>query len=72
MKKESCELSAISRQVVQLGVGVLADPSRPGQRTMGEHNIFYHTDMYVHAVQGQQTKGVRGFLEGKTGLDTAC
>jgi hypothetical protein len=39
---------------------------------MGEQNIVLHTDMYVHSGQKQQTKGVRGFLEGKTGLDRVC
>jgi len=39
---------------------------------MGEQNIFWNTDMYVHAVQGQQTKGVRGFLGGEMGLDKVC
>ncbi len=39
---------------------------------MGEQNIVLHTDMYIHAVQEQPTKGIRAFLEGKTGLDTVC
>ncbi len=39
---------------------------------MGEQNIVFHTDMYIQAVQEQQTKGIRAFLEAKTGLDSAC
>jgi len=42
------------------------------RRTMGEQNIFRNTDMYVQAVQGQETKGVGGFLGGQRGLDTVC
>ena len=36
---------------------------------MGEQNILWNTNMYVQRVQGQETKGVRGFLGGQKGLD---
>jgi len=36
---------------------------------MGEQNMFWNTNVYVQGVQGQQTKGVRGFWGGKKGLD---
>ena len=41
-------------------------------RTTGEQNIFCNTNMYVHGVQGQQTKGVRGIPGGERGLDKVC
>ena len=45
---------------------------RVPRRTTDEQNKVLRTDMYVQRVQGQQTKGVRGFLEGQRGLDTVC
>ncbi len=36
---------------------------------MGEQNIYWNTHMYVQSVQRQQTKWLRRFLRGQTGLD---
>jgi len=52
--------------------GQIAEMGGRQKANNGRTKYFWNTNMYVQAVQRQQTKGVRGFLRGQKGLDKVC
>ncbi len=42
------------------------------RRTMGEHNILCHTQLYVRCPEARRTNGVTGSWKAKSRLDRVC